>query len=734
MNDCSQCSNNVAFSTVNSRLRTRHVACQQPRMLRRSLWLSSVALALTSLTSLSAAQAAPVILPSSSATPLEQRIAVAVSPSRTTVWTNLRLDSAANSVGLLVPVPSGAALDHSSDAWLEALDDATAPRLLPPTGAAYVCPGTSPDPMADPFHVTTFPSPLAGLAPTQSTILPDASAVSTWATANGLTIAPATLTALQNMSGMRFFVERFEPKTAPFFTSTLRVVLPSSTPTLPLALTRAGSSDLHITAWFVGAGRANLTGSSSVKLPVNDLQWIAKTQTSNYIELRDTALLTAGPSASVTEASSHDALVKNVAIAEGKGAITGVVTGYFQRAADYLDGNMDANPCIVGAAVVLDGSSRVALTCPRANLGVVDGGPACVESPAGSEVDPAKLRCGGRADDLAVALSDLQPSSAWLTRMTMIIPKDALGQTWPVTFTAVAPTLDPTETAAGISFTGCDGMSSSGSTSSSSSGNGASSGSGGPWTTSSGGTGAAPPVTPEPDYDSDMSCGCGPAAAPIITGYGGSAGYGGEGGFAGDGGAGGDVVYEDTSSDDCSGDTTESTDPYADTSSSDDCGGDTTESTDPYADSSSSDDCGGDTTESTDSSSDSSSSDDCGGDTTESTAPSTDPWSDTTSTTDTSSSSDSDSGCGSDTGSGGSAGSSLEPPPPDSAAQARVMTNPGDGTHCSFARPSRAKPSKRGPKASVLTLGLLAILAPLRRITRPRKRTRPQDKPTQNQA
>ncbi|HMY16005.1 MAG TPA: DUF2330 domain-containing protein, partial [Polyangium sp.] len=498
------------FFPVITRLPMRHVACQQRGMLRRFQWPSSVALVLTSLAAAPDAQATTAIFPSGSAVPIEQRIAVAVSPSRTTVWTNLRLDSAAKPVGLVVPVPPGAALDHSSDAWFEALDDATAPRILPPTGAAYVCPGTMPDPAVDPFHVTTFPSPMKGLDPSQSQVLPDVPAVLAWAGAGGFTVSAATKTALENMPGMRFFVERFEPKDAPFFTSTLRVVLPGSTPTLPLALTHAGSSDLRVTAWFVGAGRATLTGSSSLKLSMNDLQWSAKTQSSNYIELRDGALLAGGSSASITEAASHDALVKNVAIAEGKGAITGLVTGYFQRAATYLDGNSDANPCIISAAAVLEGAANVAQACPRANLGVVDGAPSCVEAPAGAEVDPAKLRCGGRADDLAVVLSDLQPANAWLTRVTMIVPKDSSGQTWPLTFTAVAPTVDPTETAAGISFAGCDAMSSSGSTSSGSSGNGTSSGSSGPSTTSgSGGVGASAPVTPETDYDSDMSCGCG---------------------------------------------------------------------------------------------------------------------------------------------------------------------------------------------------------------------------------
>src|SRR5690349_18695684 len=104
----------------------RHINCHRADMLRRRLLPFLGALALTSLGSLDLAHATTAILPNGAALPLDQRVAVAVSASRTTIWTNLRLDTAAAPVGLLIPVPPGAALDHSSDAWFEALDDATA--------------------------------------------------------------------------------------------------------------------------------------------------------------------------------------------------------------------------------------------------------------------------------------------------------------------------------------------------------------------------------------------------------------------------------------------------------------------------------------------------------------------------------------------------------------------------------------------------------------------------------
>src|SRR6185369_7998779 len=82
-------------------------------------------------------------LSAASLTPVEQRIAVAVGPQRTTVWTSLRFEAAGGPMGIIVPAPPGAALDLSSDAWFEALEVATAPRILPPANESPFCPGKS---------------------------------------------------------------------------------------------------------------------------------------------------------------------------------------------------------------------------------------------------------------------------------------------------------------------------------------------------------------------------------------------------------------------------------------------------------------------------------------------------------------------------------------------------------------------------------------------------------------
>jgi hypothetical protein len=62
------------------------------------------------------------------------RVAVSASLGRTTRWTQIAVTSE-GSFAWLVPVSPGALVDLGSDAWLDALDAATVPVVLPPASA-----------------------------------------------------------------------------------------------------------------------------------------------------------------------------------------------------------------------------------------------------------------------------------------------------------------------------------------------------------------------------------------------------------------------------------------------------------------------------------------------------------------------------------------------------------------------------------------------------------------------
>ena len=358
--------------------------------------------------------------------PVEQRVAVSVGPDRTTMWTSLRIDASAGKLGIVVPAPPGASLDFSSDAWFEALENATAPRIFPSADESPYCPGTSD--LASVFDLAGQTAHVKSLPVDDVAVLDDAGAVALWAAEGGLDLSPALASALGALGGVRFVVVRFVAPAGPSVTRTHRVALPGASPLLPLALTRAGAKPLLVTTFTLGAGRATATRSAAVAIPRGDLAWDAKAKKSNYFAARAASLAAEGSDGFVAECAGAPPLATNVSIAEGTASIDGLFTAYFDRAAAYGDSQVDPTSCIAAAAAVaavaLLSSSPVAASCPRADLGVVDfdPAPACVEKVPAGGVDPAKLRCGGVADDIAVALSGLYPTEAWITRQSAQSP------------------------------------------------------------------------------------------------------------------------------------------------------------------------------------------------------------------------------------------------------------------------------------------------------------------------
>ncbi len=598
------------------------------------------------------ADAAGAFVGAASVHPLEQRVAIALAPQRTTLWTSLRFDADAGTVALLVPVPSGAAIDTSSDAWFEALETATAPRIFPPNGLDPACPN---GPKAtelfqtagDTAHTPTLP-------PEELIVLSDAGSVAAWANQHGLAIPADTQTTLESLSNQRFLAARFKAPGTPALTRTLRIAMPGSMPILPLALTRATDKELLVTSWLIGNGLGTFTNGQSITVDSSKLIWSAGDATTNYTELRSIALSSAGQDSALLECAGHTPLVNSVPLENGTTAIESVISALFERGAAYGDGNQDVQNCVAKAAAALSSVTPVAASCPRADFGIVDGTDTCTEQPAGY-TDPEALRCGAGTDDLAVALSGSVPSDVWLTRQIMLIAAGTKGKDQPVDFGA-GNTFSPVLHASSVDFSSCSepdaGTTSSGSGTSSTS----STGSSGTVGTSSGNasSGGSSGVTVYPH--AEPGCACAGTADTVDT-------Y-----------DEGDTAY-DSDSDGCSGDTSDtSTDTWSDTTSDTayDSGGD---------------DCSGDTSDTSTDTTYDSGSDDCSGDTSDT---STDTWSDT----------------GSDTGSDVDC----------SGGDTSTSDTSSSDSDCTIAAKQQSTGKKRGPRLSAMTLGLLALLAPLRRL------------------
>ncbi|NUO49874.1 MAG: DUF2330 domain-containing protein [Polyangiaceae bacterium] len=398
---------------------------------------------------------------------VEQRLALSASSGRVALWSQVRLAGTTGEVAIVLPVADGAQLDWGSRAFFESLEVATAPRIVPPA-ASPGCPGEEPEKVA---HVAGDVQGSATLEPIETAILDNAAAVTAWADQNGLVISPGLSVALQTAGPVRFFVARFPAPRGSSLTKALRVVTPGALPTFPLVLTQAQSQPVDVVLWSTGAGRATLEGNEVI-VDTSDLVFDVGHVTSNYDELLANAL---GSQASfVYQAASHEALRDTLQAGENGPDIDSVIRTYFDRAATYGDATGDPSTCATAAAVVLGQNTQIGTTCPRTALGVAGGAAACTADTIDvGEVDPALLRCGPLADDVAVLLSDLVGADAWLTRTAAKIPVGGVGADRDVTFVS-GNRRDPVEVASGVDLSGCGG-SGPGTTSS-----GPSTGSGGP--------------------------------------------------------------------------------------------------------------------------------------------------------------------------------------------------------------------------------------------------------------
>lgn len=490
------------------------------------------------------ASATTALVGASNAT--ELRVAYAESGEWTTVWSSFRLEGGAGPVGVVVPLPEGAFVDQSSDAWFEALEVATAPRVLPPEGLSPYCPGESGP--GNPFEVSASIEPTESLLPQTLALMDDAAGVASWAAAQGLSVDAGLASKLAGTGAVRFLVVRFQAPAGAASTPTLRISAPKGLPVLPFSITRAGASNVRVTAWLFGEGRASFTGTTAASVPGNAIVWNAKTGRSSYVEYRD-ELLAGDPDRDALESSGHDALADSTPIPGGAAAIEAVAATYFERAAAYGNGLPEAGACVAAAKGALDADGVVGPVCPRGDLAALAG--ACVgASPGVNELDPAAFFCGPGADDLALVVAGAVAADTWVTRHTLVIAAGATGKDRGV-FDGPAPEKLPIVQAAGVDIGDCFG------------------GAGGGGTTSSSGSGASGGST---------STSSGSGGTTTGSGSGNSGNWGSGSGNSGSwGGSGGDEsdpsVYVDTSGCACSGpiDTGDTYETYD--SGGDDCDG-----------------------------------------------------------------------------------------------------------------------------------------------------------------
>jgi hypothetical protein len=212
-----------------------------------------------------------------------------------------------------------------------------------------------------------------------------------------------------------------------------------------LSLTGGSGSRVDVTAFAIGASRTAWGGTAAVD--PSAVLWL-DAGGSTYPAVRD-SLLQGHPGDWLEETAGHDLLFQSASVPGGPPA-PATAGGYFLRAGAYGDATSDAATCSASVAAVAASNATVSVACAPGRLAVAVPAGGCQETVGAGEIAPDVLRCGGVADDLALALSGLAPARAYLTRARSVIPAGVFGQDAPLQPVAPADR-GPVVTAAGYS-------------------------------------------------------------------------------------------------------------------------------------------------------------------------------------------------------------------------------------------------------------------------------------------
>jgi hypothetical protein len=354
--------------------------------------------------------------------------------TRTTRWVSLRIHSDATALAWILPVRPGALVDLASDGWLESLETASAPRVVPPdvSPPCEIAPGVEVD--GDVAHAATT-------APDGVAVAPDGATLAMGLAGWGLALPGDVASAIDAASaaGDSFVALHFTaPARAPAGTS------PADVRTRTVRITEEAPADV---SWsLAGLSLAGVSGTSPTVtvhvLSGGPLAWGAPGAApaltldpsailwrpqggSTYAAARD-ALLQGKPGGWLEETAGHRIVFQTSPVPGGT-PLPSLAAAYFAKAAADGDATGDAIACTGRALAVAASVAAVSAACPSGALARVPPLAACTEATDAAEIAPDVLRCGGGADDLALALSGLAPSGAYLTRARSVLPAGGAG-------------------------------------------------------------------------------------------------------------------------------------------------------------------------------------------------------------------------------------------------------------------------------------------------------------------
>jgi hypothetical protein len=372
------------------------------------------------------------------------RVAVATTPGRTALWAQVAVTGASAGFVWILPVRAGARIDLGSDAWLDALDAATSPVILPPSDAT---PNTC-DAGLTPQRLPPTTSPQSGL-PSATGLFTDPAALESFVTGAGYAIPPGLSSALGPVfAGGAVIASTYATAGQPV--RTLRIV-DSGPPLLPFALTGAVGSTTQATA-FVIASAGAAAGSSPLTLDPSRVVWVSD-GLSSFVQVRASLLDPWQGTRWLTESAAPGLLFDGAAIGPGA-TLPAVVAQYFSLARAYGDATGDPTECATEALAGQEDSDPYVAACPAGTLGIVPGpspcsigadGDASTGPDGGARIDA--LLCGGSADDAALAVAGLAAPGIWVSRIEGVVTPTSASDV-PLSIAATPPS-SPVVTAGG---------------------------------------------------------------------------------------------------------------------------------------------------------------------------------------------------------------------------------------------------------------------------------------------
>ena len=335
---------------------------------------------------------------------LDIEAAIAVTPNGSTRWSRIHFGGA-RQVLWLVPVRPGAAIDWAPDAWLDALDNATAVQVIPPTEAPPCGFGNSVE------RVPSYPGYGTTRKASSITVNLTEADARNRITTLGYKVSPTMSARIASVYGggsELVAVEIVGTATGTNVSPTLRVS-DSGGAVLPFALTSSDRADTHISAIVIGSTPVDIDGSQELR--GQDLLWGASS--SDFGRQRAAVLAATGGPSWLRESSSQDFLFDG-AVAERRTVVAPVVSSYFQT---------DPS-CATTATNAGKSAGTVGRVCAPGAVAVVPGGATC--SPSTGSIDAALLSCTN-AIDLALAVSGGSPSSTYVTRFSGFITSGGFG-------------------------------------------------------------------------------------------------------------------------------------------------------------------------------------------------------------------------------------------------------------------------------------------------------------------